>query len=388
MSWYPILYLSAFVLFTAFSWSLAARAGWRASVVAVLVLQYGIGMGPGAHVAYYAVVEGRVEKPRLAELYARSAGAEDWAATAEAWFKTTGGLWGGPFLVLLLGLLAIVVLRVPVASKARLLDVLALSFPWAYALAKVGCLLNGCCYGIEGEGPGFVVFDWVPPDEVIHGQRRFVVQGLDALALALIGLALALLHWRGKQGGRLVLWLVALLSVSRFGSEMLRGDSVGDAHWGLSPVQLVLIVVLPATIALLALRGRFEHILQWGATAPSAAVAPPASDHDEKQLRRAQRRLPVALLGLSLLAPLALLVTLVFAVPLALSWRALRSTPRSAWQWQRVLARLCYVAFGLIYVLTFFLWTLVPAMVLVLAFELALFALLRRAPAKALLDDV
>ena len=49
-------------------------------------------------------------------------------------------------------------------------------------------------------------------------------------------------------------------------------------------------------------------------------------------------------------------------------------------------ARLCYVAFGLVYVLTFFLWTLVPAMVLVLVFELALFALLRRAPATALLD--
>lgn len=386
MLWYPILYLSAFVLFMALSWRLAARGGWRTSLVAVLVLQYGIGMGPGAHISYFAVVERTVSKPGMLELYARAGGSEDWTATADAWFQSTGGLWGGPFLVLLLSLLAILVLPVPLEAKARLLDVLALAFPWAYAVAKLGCLMNGCCFGIQGEGAGFVVFDWVPAHRVIHGQSRFPVQALDVLVLLLIGLVLALLHWRGKQRGRLVLWFVALFAVGRFGSEMFRGDSVGSAHWGLSPVQLALLVMLPVTIALLALPGAFDRILRWSAAAPSPEVAAPEGERDELLLKRAQRRLPLALLGLSLIGPAALLVTLGFIAPLVRSWQALRAAPASALRWQRVFARLCYVAFGLVYVLTFSLWTLVPAIALVIVLELALLALLRRAPATALLD--
>ena len=55
-----------------------------------------------------------------------------------------GGLWGGPLVFL--------VLAVPAAwwlakDRAVALDLVALSPPVPMALAKVGCVFQGCCYG-------------------------------------------------------------------------------------------------------------------------------------------------------------------------------------------------------------------------------------------------
>jgi phosphatidylglycerol---prolipoprotein diacylglyceryl transferase len=92
-------------------------------------------------------------------------------------------------------------------------DLFALALPAGEAVGRIGCLLNGCCYGVPCTMP-WAIYQ--------HGAWRHPAQvysGLAALAILVLLLALRKRLWREGDLFRLYLLLYGL---SRFGIEFLR----------------------------------------------------------------------------------------------------------------------------------------------------------------------
>ena len=121
-------------------------------------------------------------------------------------------------------------------------DGFALSFLVATGIGRIGCFLNGCCYGSESHGPIAVY---------MVGATRHPVQLYEsALVLALACVVVAI-RKRPRPRGRL--WRMTLLAyaVVRFTMEFFRGDPV--RHVGpLTAVQVVCIAA--AALLLFAMR--------------------------------------------------------------------------------------------------------------------------------------
>jgi phosphatidylglycerol:prolipoprotein diacylglycerol transferase len=99
--------------------------------------------------------------------------------------------------------------------------------PLGHAIGRVGCFINGCCYGVPTAGPlGCVV----------AGARRHPVQLYEAMAN--LAIYLVLLRARPRRtGGRLALYLM-LYPPARFLLEFWRGDA--RLRWmGLTLAQLL-----------------------------------------------------------------------------------------------------------------------------------------------------
>ena len=108
-----------------------------------------------------------------------------------------------PGMIAAIGLYALLLrlLRLPVAE---MMDRLVPAFPLFHAIARVGCCVAGCCYGIP------------------VGRFRFPSQALEVAACFCIFLWL----WRGKSR-RPCRFYFTVYPLYRFFAEFLRGDSRG-----------------------------------------------------------------------------------------------------------------------------------------------------------------
>ena len=151
-----------------------------------------------------------------------------------------------------------------------LLDLAAVALPLGHAFGRVGCFLNGCCYGRVADTPISVCYPagsnpWF--DQVDAGLvTRASAQSLPvipsqlveaALNLALFAALLALAR-RPLRTGRLAGVYLVSYAVIRFFTETLRSDprmAVGP----FSIAQFICLFVLAAGVAFLALgRGKGE----------------------------------------------------------------------------------------------------------------------------------
>ncbi len=110
------------------------------------------------------------------------------------------------------------------------------ALPLGHAIGRIGCFLNGCCYGTPST---------VPWSVKLHGALRHPVQLYEALLN--IGIYLILLSsYRRKIGeGRVFALYLFLYSTERFMIEFLRGDERLRLH-GLSMAQYICIVLFAA----------------------------------------------------------------------------------------------------------------------------------------------
>lgn len=137
-----------------------------------------------------------------------------------------GGLFGGIFYIKWKGL-----------SVARVLDIVAPYLALGQAIARIGCLLNGCCYGRPvSKGPGLIF----PPGSIAGDQ--FPAQVLHPTqfysSVADLGIFLVLLKWNNpKRRGKIFAGYLLLYSLKRFLIEFLRGDSP-ELFFGLTFFQL------------------------------------------------------------------------------------------------------------------------------------------------------
>ena len=140
----------------------------------------------------------------------------------------------------------------------RLADALAPSLALGYVFGRIGCFLNGCCYGRECHLPWAVTFPkdnpLSPPTYPVHPTQLYEA----LLNLCLYGF-LAWLYRRKKFDGQIFgVYLVCYAFLRSF-VEMFRGDYPERQHylggWA-TPAHLVSIGILAAGLLLLAVQSR------------------------------------------------------------------------------------------------------------------------------------
>jgi phosphatidylglycerol:prolipoprotein diacylglycerol transferase len=132
-------------------------------------------------------------------------------------------------------------------SPARFADAIAPPSALALAVLRVGCLLNGCCFGTRcsyawcitfppGSSAHFVhqgagwIQPWAPRSEPVHPlQIYFLVAALGAAALGVV------VHRHQRVDGVAALATLLAWAVSSFALEFLRESYPGRAYWGSLP---------------------------------------------------------------------------------------------------------------------------------------------------------
>ncbi|MCS6860450.1 MAG: prolipoprotein diacylglyceryl transferase [Abditibacteriales bacterium] len=149
------------------------------------------------------------------------------AADYEDDFGKVFQLWGGGLSFhggLAGGIIALIVFcRRRKLPFLRIGDLIAPALPLGYAFARVGCFLNGCCYGTPTKVAWAVAF----PDEKFAGAHTPPSHPTQIYAL-LLSLVVFGVLWgvrtRTKFAGQLICLYLILYSIERFIVEFFRKD--------------------------------------------------------------------------------------------------------------------------------------------------------------------
>ncbi len=147
---------------------------------------------------------------------------------AEALNIWAGGMsWHGGVIG---GVLAVVVVAALMrVSSGRMFDLAAPGMVVAYAIARVGCFLNGCCYGHPTDLPWGVTFPQLGPDSAppvpVHPTELYAVAGSLVFVLPLLLTVSRRLH---RPFSRFMAFLI-LSSVLRFFVEFARRGATAHA---------------------------------------------------------------------------------------------------------------------------------------------------------------
>jgi phosphatidylglycerol:prolipoprotein diacylglycerol transferase len=181
-----------------------------------------------------------------------------------------GGLLGG----------SVVVAGMLLARKAPVLPVVDVAIPYValgQAIGRLGCFMNGCCWGTPCQAPWAVQF---PEGSLPYEQHRahgLIEAGIPAslpvhpsqlyaaLGLMLVFVILKLAGKRKAFHGALILLYLFLYGVLRFVVEFFR-DDVGRGFWGFTTAQWAgaILVLIALTVAALMRTGA------WTPRRPSA----------------------------------------------------------------------------------------------------------------------
>jgi len=207
---YGTLYLTGIVLhFLASRW-IAKQYGLKRRVWVAAGVCYLVGMVLGAKL-----------------LYDVRHGSLDVATLLDAQHYLHGGMWGGLLAYLLLAVPMVLLLA---RDRPAALDLVGMSIPIPWMAAKVGCLLNGCCYGKPCSLPWAITFPegarGAPAGVPLHPSQLYEV-GLMVVIL-LVFVATISPRWRGTK----LLWFLAIYGVGRAATDMLRGDTEGYRYLG------------------------------------------------------------------------------------------------------------------------------------------------------------
>jgi len=125
----------------------------------------------------------------------------------------------------------------------RVTDCAAPAISIGYAITRIGCFLNGCCFGKATSLPWGMRFPF-SPDAFPHTHTVHPTQ-LYASAMGFLMFGIVLLLSRGKslgRAGRLFMVLLVLESVERFVMEIFRYPDP-NFHGVLTPAQWVSIAI-------------------------------------------------------------------------------------------------------------------------------------------------
>lgn len=164
-----------------------------------------------------------------------------------------GGLIGG----IAGGTIYILWKRMPMWKTA---DVLAPSIALGSFFGRMGCLLNGCCYGRQTDLPWAITFtnplahdlSNTPLNVPLHPTQ--IYDGLLNLALYVF---LAWLFRRKKFDGEIFATYLICYAITRSIVECFRGDYTNlHYHFGLSPAQWISVPIFVTGLALAAILSR------------------------------------------------------------------------------------------------------------------------------------
>lgn len=126
----------------------------------------------------------------------------------------------------------------------KLFDAIAPGVAFGYAIGRIGCLLNGCCFGLPTTLPWGIIF---PAGSLASlyckaGESLHPTQIYAAASMFLVFLFLAWLYKRKRFDGQIMAWWAILYALYRFLVEFLRYSPV---HWlNLTPTQWLILPLL------------------------------------------------------------------------------------------------------------------------------------------------
>jgi phosphatidylglycerol:prolipoprotein diacylglycerol transferase len=132
-----------------------------------------------------------------------------------------------------------------------LADLAISALPLGHAIGRVGCFLNGCCYGIPTHGH-WAVF--------VEGARRIPIQLIEAGFNFFVYLVVFFVYFRKPRPGSILALYLLIYPPGRFAIEFFRGDQ--RIHWlGLTAAQITSLLLFAAgVIAWLLLRREKESV--------------------------------------------------------------------------------------------------------------------------------
>lgn len=120
-------------------------------------------------------------------------------------------------------------------------DSIALGLPLGFAIGRIGCFLNGCCYGIACKTPVSVVFPVLN-----DGLPRLPTQLFESAYSLVIFVILIMINRRYSYKGLLFYLFLLLYGLFRFFNEMIRVNP--KILFGLSGSQLVSLSMVVASL--------------------------------------------------------------------------------------------------------------------------------------------
>ncbi len=200
------------------------------------ILIVGVGSGiVGAKLMYYITIFDEILKnPKL-------------LLNITEGFVVYGGIIAG-----ILG--ALLYCRIKKLPFLNYLDAAAPSIALAQGFGRIGCLLAGCCYGMEMEGPFSITFPAgaYAPSGVALFPSQIVSSAFDFLHFGV----LYLLYKNNKKPGKIGACYLVFYSIGRFIIEFFRGDLERGNVGVLSTSQFISIFVAIAGLALVAFLAR------------------------------------------------------------------------------------------------------------------------------------
>lgn len=158
-----------------------------------------------------------------------------WSEFSSTWWEifyfwdVQGLVFYGGFIVGILA--AVAVIRWRGLSIGVVLDSGGLAVPAALAVARVGCYLNGCCYGKSTSLPWGVTFPLstqlsmgMPPNPVHPTQIYEIIMDLAILVILLA------VYKRFRYRGEIMLAFIMLYAVARFTNEFFRAHTNASAN--------------------------------------------------------------------------------------------------------------------------------------------------------------
>jgi len=135
-----------------------------------------------------------------------------------------------------------------IAAKITKVDLLGLErhivpyIPLGHAMGRVGCLLGGCCYGMEYSGFGAVYYEnslaGLPSDV-----GYFPVQPLESVLDLCIMVLLLVYTKKERPKGNVLFAYLLMYAIMRFVTEFFRGDAYRGVYWGISTSQWISIAL-------------------------------------------------------------------------------------------------------------------------------------------------
>ncbi|MFC1994830.1 prolipoprotein diacylglyceryl transferase [Chloroflexota bacterium] len=139
-------------------------------------------------------------------------------------------------------------------SFGYLADVLAPGIILAQAIGRVGCTLNGCCYGIETSA--FCAVVYTNPESLAPiGVAVHPTQIYEIIYNLIVFLVLLRLRGKFKPDGSLFLIYLSLYSLWRFGIGFIRDGT--PFLFGLHQAQVIALIILAIAAGFLSLRTRW-----------------------------------------------------------------------------------------------------------------------------------
>lgn len=135
-----------------------------------------------------------------------------------------------------------------------LFDLIAPGLILGQIVGRVGCIINGCCYGSECSLPWAIVYTH-PESEAVLNVAVHPTQAYEIIFLALVFILVMFLRNRIKPAGSLFIGYLAIYSCWRIGIDFIRDGT--PFLFGLHQAQVIGIFTLIVAIPILAIKTRW-----------------------------------------------------------------------------------------------------------------------------------